>query len=240
MSLVKGGYFFFSNNTINLNLSNNSEETLRKLRYQELARIRTENNFSYLVLGHQWDDLLETRLIRLIRGTGSNGLISMSFRKENQLRPLLTVSRSEIEHYSNMKKTNYLEDPSNFSQDPLRNWIRANWLSLLEQKRPGSIKSLARSLDLISQQIQNETVENLNIAYLDRFKFLELSREKKRQRLATFLHMKNIKGYQASHIDEVIKRLETSQKNLWFKVAKCQWSVNAEQIRVDPIFTQQS
>ena len=61
--------------------------------------LKTKEAFDFVVLGHHADDLLETRLIRLIRGVGAEGLPSMSFRDGDRLRPLLSLSRNELETF---------------------------------------------------------------------------------------------------------------------------------------------
>src|SRR5690606_26436576 len=66
-----------------------SEAQYRELRQNYFQKLKEEQKWDWLVYAHHRDDLLETRLIRLIRGVGSEHLQSMSFAHEGVLRPLL-------------------------------------------------------------------------------------------------------------------------------------------------------
>ena len=127
-----------------------SEEAFRNFRHIEFKKLLKQEKADLIVLAHNQNDLLETRLINLIRGSGRQGLNSMKFYQAPYLRPLLNFSREEIKKYAKTCKLNFLEDPSNKDNSYLRNWIRRKWLKDLEEKRSGSLKSLSRSLALLS------------------------------------------------------------------------------------------
>ncbi|MEQ1878090.1 MAG: tRNA lysidine(34) synthetase TilS, partial [Bdellovibrionia bacterium] len=133
-----------------------SEAELRKARYLELQKIKLQTGAQLLTLAHHRDDLLETRLIRLIRGVGPEGLKSMSILNGNRFRPFLQTPRVLLEDYLNEISAGWLEDPSNESDGALRNWIRLQWLPQLERKRPGAGQALARSLEALTLT-QNHT-----------------------------------------------------------------------------------
>ena len=76
------------------------EEFFRNLRNDFFEKIMSENQIDVLVKAHNRDDLLETRLIRLVRGVGDQGFSSMKIFEGVNFRPLLTWTREEIENYA--------------------------------------------------------------------------------------------------------------------------------------------
>ncbi len=207
------------------------EQSLRVFRRSALLAMCRLTKSDFIVLGHHRDDLMETRLIRLIRGTGPEGIKSMSRKSRLVLRPLLPFWRDQIEAAS--LDLNYVEDPSNLSSRHLRNWIRNEWLVQLEAYRPGGKKSLGRSLEnltISSRKNLDELKLLLDSTGVDRFGILALSNVEQRQILASYLRERNVKNYSASHVDEVLKRLKTSQKSFQFKVAGRVWNVSSTRV----------
>ncbi|OQW51327.1 MAG: hypothetical protein A4S09_10365 [Proteobacteria bacterium SG_bin7] len=207
-----------------------SEAEMRDFRLTALREIKNRNGFSRIVLAHHQDDLLETRVIRLIRGTGPQGLVSMQ-EDSSELaiyRPLLDFSQGEIKKYAKHHKLKWLDDPSNRDEKVLRNWVRKSWLPALEKKRVGGINSLGRSLALLAQFVENHQDAALvgeNVESLDRSLLSAVGVAKKQQMIAGFLRRKKITNYSLNQINEVIKRLNTKRKYFHFVVAKVEWQV---------------
>ncbi len=206
------------------------EAELRAFRYKMLLKFKEEGGFHFLALAHHQDDLLVTRLIRLIRGTGIEGLKSMAPFSSDRIRPFLHEGRSEIESYARRRALPWIEDPSNRSSDPLRNWIRDEWLPPLESKRTGAVQALSRSLELISHSFQPNKAPPLenhlrSDGSIDRTHFLSLCSEQKRQIIASYLHSKGAKNYSHGQIEEILKRLNSNQNHYTFRVAHQTWQV---------------
>ncbi|KYG65345.1 tRNA(Ile)-lysidine synthetase [Bdellovibrio bacteriovorus] len=216
-----------------------SEAEYRELRYEALTRLMKEQGFQILATGHHRDDLLETRLLRLIRGTGSQGFQAMHVLKDDKFRPFLEITKRELKKYLREEKLRIFEDPSNDKLDPLRNWIREDWLKALEKRSRGAASSLARSLETIALEMENRAWGDLlsqNEAYktqgLSRGFYLTLSPFEQKRLLAQYLFALGKKDFSQSHLEEIQKRLDKSQKVITFKVGGCHWEVNAEQIKV--------
>jgi tRNA(Ile)-lysidine synthase len=228
-----------------------SEADMRSFRYECLREWQQKSSLEtglpvYLALAHHADDLLETRLIRLIRGTGLQGLEAMKVCQNGLLRPLLCCSRRELIDYARQQCLEWVDDPSNQNQDFLRNWIRESWLPSLEKRHQGGARNLGRSLDRIFRETRDgaRSLSALDSARMDdlaeeksgeeflfqnRRKFGLLTLEEKRCEVASYLRRRGIKGYGQSHIDEIIKRLGTKRKTFSFRVLKWDWMVDAEQ-----------
>ena len=217
-----------------------SEAQYREFRYEALQRLMADEAFEVLATGHHRDDLLETRLLRLVRGTGAQGLEAMSAYNDKFFRPLLETTKREIKKYLREEKIKSFEDPSNFSLDPLRNWLREDWLPALEKKQKGAVATLARSLETVVRELQEVSpasdLLSQNEAYrtqgLSRGFYLTLSPNEQKRLLAQYLFALGKKDFSQSQLEEIQKRLDKSQKMITFRVSGCEWLVNAEQIRV--------
>jgi tRNA(Ile)-lysidine synthetase, N-terminal domain len=216
-----------------------SEAEYRDNRYAALQKLMRSEGFDVLALGHHRDDLLETRLLRLIRGTGGQGLQAMDFYKNRQFRPLLETSKKDLKKYLRSVKLRTFEDPSNESREPLRNWLREEWLVSLEKRQKGAVSALARSLELISHECAAEGNQDLlsaNEAYksqgLSRAYYLTLNTHEQKRLLAQYLWALNIRNFSSAQLEEVQKRLDKTQKVITFKISGCEWDINAEQIKV--------
>jgi tRNA(Ile)-lysidine synthase len=120
------------------------EQTARRVRYDFFSKIAREYKRKKLVLAHHKDDLAETVILRLLRGTGLKGLRGILPRTEYEnlivVRPLLDIEKREILDYLHQKGLEYRIDKSNFDQSFLRNQVRQSLMPELE-KIKSSIKN---------------------------------------------------------------------------------------------------
>ena len=84
----------------------------RNLRYNWFNEILEQEKFDYIVTAHHADDVVETFMINLSRGTGLDGLTGIPSQNGNIVRPLLPFSRTEIENYVSENKIDLLMDPA--------------------------------------------------------------------------------------------------------------------------------
>jgi len=121
------------------------EMAARELRYAELRRMVAERGLVRVALGHTRDDQVETVLLRILRGTGLEGLAGMAAAREGGLfvRPLLGVSRAEILAYAADNGLDWVEDATNRETDILRNRVRHVLLPALRAEyNPGVDRAL--------------------------------------------------------------------------------------------------
>ena len=162
----------------------NLEALARAERYRFFAAVARERNLSKIATAHTRDDQAETVLMWLLRGSGLKGLGGMPPTHQLDgttiewtsslivIRPLLDVSRAEIEEYLNEKHLTSRVDRSN--QDPsfLRNWIRLKLIPQLKEKMDRNLPArLAQQAELIRNEEQ--FLEQLTHAELDRIRTLE-------------------------------------------------------------------
>jgi len=105
----------------------------RDLRYQWFYEMLTKYNCQYIALAHNSDDQIETVITNLIRGTGIRGLCGMKFLKDKLFRPLLEISRFEIESFAKANDIDFRTDSSNLTVKYSRNKIRHKILPLMKE-----------------------------------------------------------------------------------------------------------
>ncbi len=116
----------------------------RTARYARLEAIRRRLRAAWILTAHNRNDQAETVLLNLLRGAGPRGLAGIPAARERILRPLLGVSRAEIERYAAMRGVRFREDPSNRSVAYRRNRIRRRLLPMLAREyNPRIVESLA-------------------------------------------------------------------------------------------------
>lgn len=128
----------------------NLEDAGRRARIDFFDEVHRNYGAAAVVLAHHADDQAETVLMRLLRGSGTTGLSGMAYRNlRGYLRPLLEISRSEIEQYLHARGVSWREDASNSDTAYLRNRIRHQLLPLLEEYNPAIRSSLAATASIL-------------------------------------------------------------------------------------------
>ena len=137
------------------------ETAARAARYQFFAEVARQHRCSTVFLGHHADDLVETFLINLFRGTGRTGLTGMRENAQHLVsgvqltvvRPLLTIWRREIDQFVKKRRLKFREDSTNRETEALRNRIRLRALPYLERILGRNIKaSLWRTATILRDE----------------------------------------------------------------------------------------
>lgn len=129
----------------------NLEEIARNVRRNFLVNTAKEHNCQLIALGHHADDQAETFLMRLLRGSGPDGLAGMRVVNQTVVRPLLSFRRDELLDYLQNAGIPWREDESNFDQAFTRNRVRHDLLPVLKSYNPNLVKQLASLCDLMRQ-----------------------------------------------------------------------------------------
>ena len=110
----KYGLKFYSKKEDVLLFSNENklsiEDGARTLRYKFFDEIKRIENLDYIATAHNKNDLAETIIMRILRGTGINGLIGIQSERGDLIRPILDFSRDEIENYIKENQIPFVED----------------------------------------------------------------------------------------------------------------------------------
>lgn len=160
------------------------EVAARMSRYDFLARVADQHASGYVATAHHADDQAETVLLRLIRGTGLHGLRGMQARSPmtgaphlTLLRPLLRVTRAEIEQYCADRGLQPRHDASNDDLQHTRNRIRHELLPVLAEYNPGIRAVLARLADTATTDVEiiehatRQAMDTVTLAASDGIRF---------------------------------------------------------------------
>jgi len=158
-----------------------SEEAGRNARYEAFYKVATEikqknRNSSEpkvkIAVAHNANDQAETVLIRLLRGTGTDGLAGMEYKRmgDNKIeiiRPLLDIERSQIEEYCQMHDLNPRIDLTNLEPIYTRNKVRLELIPFIEENFHGNITESLIRLSKIAREDKNYIWNNVQVALQD-------------------------------------------------------------------------
>ena len=127
------------------------EMAARELRYRFFEETRAAQGASAIAVAHHRDDVAETMLLNLIRGTGIRGLHGIQPRNGNIVRPLLCLERKEITAYLQSIGKEYVTDSTNLTSDYTRNKIRLEILPLIREINPSITLTLSETAERIAE-----------------------------------------------------------------------------------------
>lgn len=132
------------------------EAEAREARYTFLHEVKNKYRAEAIITAHHSDDIIETIIINILRGTGWKGLSSL--RDNNEVkRPLLDNSKGQIEEYAKKHNLTWVEDETNSNEKYLRNHIRHSILADLDTAKKQQFLDLYSSQLQLHQQIGDHT-----------------------------------------------------------------------------------
>ncbi len=195
--------FFTEKKNVNLFAKKNKisvEEAGRILRYKLLKEISVKNSFNKIATAHNLDDNAETVLLNLIKGKGLRAVSGIPIKNENIIRPILCISKSEIEKYLELNKIEYVRDLSNLSDEFERNYLR---LKIVPELTKSINKNLSSTIFQTSRILQD---------YLD---FFESIIEERYNKIVTYKDDDILLNVNLFNKEKIILRSEIIRKILW-------------------------
>lgn len=132
-----------------------SEETAgRELRYAFFERVLKERGLNKIATAHNKNDNAETILMNFMRGSGTRGLCGIPYKRGNIVRPILSISREEIEGYCKENSLKYVTDNTNNETVYTRNKIRLDLIPKIQKEfNSGFINTVTKNSVLISEEL---------------------------------------------------------------------------------------
>lgn len=220
----------------------NTENDYRNFRRHFFKDIMQRYQVPFYVTAHHRDDLLETLILKMIRGASLESLNEFQEWNEKILRLFLDFSKEILETYCQANQIQWVVDPTNFETQQLRNWLRQTWLPLLEKKHPGALKGLAHSLTHF-QDIYGEKKSELVQLVKSEFKVLSahqasfkrlwwesLTRQDQKKVLIYALQHYFQRTCTVGQINEICNYLDKNQNEHTFSLSSINWVIKPHEI----------
>lgn len=193
---------------------NTSEAVAREARYKFLHQIKNKYKANAIITAHHQDDLIETSMINVLRGTGRKGLTSLKSR-DDILRPLLKFSKKQLESYAKSQKIKWHEDSTNKDIKHLRNYLRIKVIPKMtpeeHQKWLDILNKVAKTNDKLDIEIQKLLSRGLhkNQLVLSRKWFATLPHDIAKEVIVNILSKANISGINRKSIERLTIQIKT-------------------------------
>ncbi len=195
-----------------------SEALARKARYNFLRRVQLATNATAIVTAHHQDDLIETAILNLLRGTGRKGLSSLGDDKHLR-RPLLHVSKEELKDYAKEHGLVWREDTTNEDTRYLRNHIRKHIMPALTPRHRRQFLDLLQSARDTNQALDTELENHFKLHpdpnALERHLFINLPHPVALEVIASWLRRHNIRQFDKTLLERLViaaKTLEAGKR----------------------------
>lgn len=205
--------------------SNASEASSRDARYDFLKSVKTKHSAAAIITAHHQDDLIETAMINILRGSGPRGLISMKSSPE-LLRPLLGFSKKQITKYAKAHQLKWREDISNQDEKYLRNYLRLKVLPGLENEQR---REIINNIDKVAKIVEEEDKIIATLSHnklkntLNREELSLLPSEVAAELIAGWLRHNDLRDFDSSMINRANIFIRTGHAN-----SRCNLSKNVE------------
>ena len=217
----------FETMTIEKYGDDNFHNEARKIRYQFFDEIINKYNANYLMTAHHGDDLMETILMRIVRGSTLKGYAGFEkiIKKSNYtlVRPLIFVTKEELEQFDNQNNIPFVIDKSNFKGKYTRNRYRKTVLPFLKEEDPNVHNKFLKFSDVLIEY--NNYIDNLIAKKIDKIyvnqsididKFLEeepLIQKKILFYIFEHLYQDDLYQINMTNVNEILNLIESKHSN---------------------------
>ena len=206
----------------------NFESESRNKRYAFFDKIVKKYNAKYLLTAHHGDDLIETIIMRLVRGSTLDGYTGFNIISDRDsykiLRPLIYCTKQDISDYADENNIEYREDKTNYDIKYTRNRYRLDILPLLKKENENVHKKFIKFSNTIQEASNfiNETVKNVyNNLYINKKIDIELAKQTDPfilkmviSKILQEIYGKDIVHINDSHINSIIGLINSNKPNL--------------------------
>lgn len=189
------------------------EMACRALRYEWFGNLLDKMRAQCIAVAHHREDNVETFFLNLMRGSSISGLTGMRWRNGYVVRPMLDLTRAEIEEYLNQRGISWVDDSSNFTNAYARNKLRNVVIPALVSEFPGAVDGVLKSIGFLADnralydqcvREKSEIYLTGNVIHLD-----DLLREQPHPRLLLFEMLRPL-GFNMSQVDDILGSADKS------------------------------
>ncbi len=197
-----------------------SEEKARVARYNFLRKVLADTDSKAIITAHHQDDVLETMIMNLMRGTGRKGLSSLDTTSEI-VRPLLNAAKHDIKMYAEKNNLEWVEDETNQDTKYKRNEIRIEIIPKLSKKQRDQLielwfeaKNRNKAIDQLLDDIGSAD------ANLSRSILLSMSHKAASELVATWLRNHHLRDFDKKAIERIVIGAKTLKAGSLIDVVK--------------------
>lgn len=198
-----------------------SEAQARTERYKFLRHVQKASNAQAVITAHHQDDLLETAIINLIRGSGRKGLTALNSSTE-LLRPLLAVPKSELISYAKDRGLDWREDSTNEDTRYLRNYIRHVILPRFDEQSRAQFLQIITNLQAVNQSLDTLLDEQLRAqdkpGTIARLWFNSLPHNVAKETLATWLRERQLRNFDSKTLERLVVHAKSAHAGQQFSL----------------------
>lgn len=201
------------------------EMACRELRYEWFETQRIALGCRYLAVAHHRDDSVETVLINLIRGTGISGLTGIAPLNGTIIRPILSLSREDVEEYIRIQGLSYVTDSTNHETIYVRNKIRNRILPMMKEINPSVCEAIEttavhlRETELIYRNSINKIISEI-ADVRNEVTYINLQQLSQQTSVRTILYeiLKNY-GFVTSQLNDIISSFNEESGKRFFSLS---------------------
>jgi len=156
----------------------------RSLRYEWFESLMEDHGFDLLLTAHHKNDVVETVLLNITRGTSINGITGIAPKRDRIVRPLLSFTKADLLGYAINGKVKWREDASNKSLNYRRNKIRHEVVPILEEINPALLKQVERFTEknLVVQKVFDAHIQALQRAIMQEGEVTRMAKQELKKR----------------------------------------------------------
>lgn len=148
-------------NKISAETGESSEECGRRIRYEFFGKLAGKNG--KIATAHTLSDNAETILFHIARGTGLKGVTGIPRTRDNIIRPIIDITRQQVEEYCRGNNIDYVTDSTNLTNDYSRNKIRNTVVPVLKDINPSFEQSISRLSIIVEEHLSTVTALSQNL-----------------------------------------------------------------------------
>ena len=204
-----------------------SEERARKARYEFLHTVQNAAQARAIITAHHQDDLFETAVINMIRGTDRRGMTAM-LQNERVMRPLTGYSKQQILEYAEGNNLQWREDSTNTNMAYTRNRVRHTIMPRLKSQQRSDLSAHLANLHEVNKSIDHALINVLHMqdqpGTINRAFFNQLPHAVAREVMAMLLRTNGIREYDRRMLERLVVAAKVGHNGQLFPIKKG-WSL---------------
>lgn len=215
-----------------------SEATAREARYKFLQHIKEVSGAKAIITAHHQDDVLETAILNLLRGSGRRGLTSLRS-TDGIVRPLLSYEKDHIKEYAADHAIAWREDPTNADTRYTRNYIRSQIIPKMSAGQRAQLTILLQELHATNDELDSQVVNLLHTQpasnTISRKWFVHLPHDIAREVIYGWLRQHGVKDINRNTVERLVIAVKTSQPGKKVDIdKKLELHVYKDQVTIKP------